>query len=303
MLTSPRHPARLAARDPRQDRWPGVASLTLAGLGLALFLVAAGPAAAAGPDLKTEEQKTLYALGLAVARNLGAFGLSEAELELVKAGLTDGVLQKEPRVDLPAYGPKIQALQQTRGVAQAAGEKKAGQAYLAKAATEKGAVKTASGLVVIAMKPGTGPSPKASDTVKVHYHGTLIDGSVFDSSVQRGEPATFPLNGVVPCWTEGLQLMKVGGKSRLVCPSELAYQRPRRAAPHQARGDARLRGGAARDREALTVSARPGRSGPVRWPAPSGRRTARAGPPRRRSDRGPGRASPVRAPEPRSAPA
>jgi FKBP-type peptidyl-prolyl cis-trans isomerase FkpA/FKBP-type peptidyl-prolyl cis-trans isomerase FklB len=209
---------------PRRNRWRGVTALKLAGLGLAAGLVAAAPAVAAGPELKTEEQKTLYALGLAIARNLGTFGLSEAELELVKAGLTDGVLQKEPRVDLPAYAPKIQALQQTRGVAQAAGEKKAGQAYLAKAAAEKGAVKTASGLIMIAMKPGTGPSPKPSDTVKVHYHGTLIDGSVFDSSVQRGEPATFPLNGVVPCWTEGLQLMKVGGKSRLVCPSELAYQ-------------------------------------------------------------------------------
>ena len=210
---------------PGPDHRRGSASLKLAGLGLATLLVAAGPAAAAaGPDLKTEEQKTLYALGLAISRNLGAFGLTETELEFVKAGLADGVLQKEPRVDPQTYGPKLQQLQQTRSVAQAAGEKKAGQAYLAKAATEKGAAKTASGLVVIAMKPGTGPSPKPSDTVKVHYHGTLIDGSVFDSSVQRGEPATFPLSGVVPCWTEGLQLMKVGGKSRLVCPSELAYQ-------------------------------------------------------------------------------
>ena len=73
------------------------------------------------------------------------------------------------------------------------------------------------------IKPGTGPSPKATDKVKVHYHGTLTDGTVFDSSVQRKEPATFPLNGVIPCWTEGVQLMKVGGKSRLVCPADLAY--------------------------------------------------------------------------------
>ena len=105
----------------------------------------------------------------------------------------------------------------------AAAEQKAGQAVLDKAAAEKGATKTASGLVIVPIRPGTGAAPKASDRVKVHYHGTLADGSVFDSSVQRGEPATFPLNGVIPCWTEGLQLMKAGGKSRLVCPAAIAY--------------------------------------------------------------------------------
>jgi FKBP-type peptidyl-prolyl cis-trans isomerase FkpA/FKBP-type peptidyl-prolyl cis-trans isomerase FklB len=105
----------------------------------------------------------------------------------------------------------------------AAAEQKRGQAVVDKAAAEKGATKTASGLVIVPIKPGAGPSPKATDRVRVHYHGTLADGVVFDSSVQRGEPATFPLNGVIPCWTEGLQLMKVGGKSRLVCPASLAY--------------------------------------------------------------------------------
>jgi FKBP-type peptidyl-prolyl cis-trans isomerase FkpA/FKBP-type peptidyl-prolyl cis-trans isomerase FklB len=95
--------------------------------------------------------------------------------------------------------------------------------FLAKAAAATGATKTASGLVYTPIKEGKGPSPKATDTVKVHYHGTLTDGKVFDSSVQRGEPATFPLNRVIPCWTEGLQLMKVGGKSKLVCPSGIAY--------------------------------------------------------------------------------
>ncbi len=73
------------------------------------------------------------------------------------------------------------------------------------------------------LKPGTGPSPKASDTVKVHYRGTLINGKEFDSSYKRNEPAEFPLNMVIPCWTEGVQLMKVGGKSQLVCPSNIAY--------------------------------------------------------------------------------
>jgi FKBP-type peptidyl-prolyl cis-trans isomerase FkpA len=202
-------------------RLVGVAALV--GLLLSGLVLTTGPRAAGAPELKTDEQKTLYALGIAISRNLVTFGLSEAELEIVKTGLTDGALQKEPKVDLQAYGPKIQELQQTRAAATAATEKKASQAFLAKAAAEAGATKTASGLVMVTIKAGTGPTPKPSDTVKVHYHGTLTDGTVFDSSVQRGQAATFQLSGIIPCWKEGLQLMKVGGKSRLVCPPELAY--------------------------------------------------------------------------------
>jgi FKBP-type peptidyl-prolyl cis-trans isomerase FkpA/FKBP-type peptidyl-prolyl cis-trans isomerase FklB len=183
------------------------------------FTASAQPA----PELKTEEQKTLYAIGLAVASGLAPFGLSPADFELVKAGLTDAVLNRQRQVDLQAYMPKIQELQKARASVVAAAEQKAGQATLDKAAGEKGATKTTSGLVIVPIKAGTGPSPKATDRVKVHYHGTLTDGTVFDSSVQRGEPATFPLNGVIPCWTEGLQQIKVGGKSRLVCPAALAY--------------------------------------------------------------------------------
>jgi FKBP-type peptidyl-prolyl cis-trans isomerase FkpA len=97
------------------------------------------------------------------------------------------------------------------------------QAYLDKAAAEPGAVKTASGLIYTELRPGTGASPKAADTVKVNYRGTLINGTEFDSSYKRNEPAEFPLNRVIPCWTEGVQRMKVGGKSRLVCPSSIAY--------------------------------------------------------------------------------
>jgi FKBP-type peptidyl-prolyl cis-trans isomerase FkpA/FKBP-type peptidyl-prolyl cis-trans isomerase FklB len=198
------------------------AVVALAGT-LAGGAVAPAARAQSAPELKTEEQKTLYALGLAIAGSLSSFALSPAELELVKTGVTDGVLNRPRQVDLQGYNTKIQELQRSRASVVAAAEQKAGQAVLDKAAAEKGATKTASGLVIMPMKPGTGASPKATDRVKVHYHGTLADGTVFDSSVQRGEPATFPLNGVVPCWTEGLQLMKVGGKSRLVCPAALAY--------------------------------------------------------------------------------
>ena len=97
------------------------------------------------------------------------------------------------------------------------------QAYLDKAAAEPGAVKTSSGLIYTELRPGNGASPKASDMVKVNYRGTLTDGTEFDSSYKRNEPTEFPLNGVIPCWTEGVQRMKVGGKSRLVCPSSIAY--------------------------------------------------------------------------------
>jgi FKBP-type peptidyl-prolyl cis-trans isomerase FkpA len=176
-----------------------------------------------GQELKTEDQKILYALGLAVSQSLSVFTLTEAELETVKAGLTDGILHKERKVDLQTYGPRIQELQTARAGAAAAAEKKTAQAFLDKAAAEKGATKTASGLIISPITPGTGASPNATDRVKVHYHGTLTDGSVFDSSVQRGQPATFPLDSVIRCWTEGLQMMKVGGKSRLICPSALAY--------------------------------------------------------------------------------
>ncbi len=192
-------------------------------LSIVALLAVASLASGAGPELKTEEQKTLYAIGLAFSNGLAPFALTEAELEFVKAGMTDGVLNREKKVDLQTYGPKIQELQKTRASAVAAVEKKSGQAYLDKAAGEKGATRTASGLVITTLKPGTGESPKATDKVKVHYHGTLTDGTVFDSSVQRGQPATFTLNQVIPCWTEGVQKVKVGGKSRLVCPAELAY--------------------------------------------------------------------------------
>jgi FKBP-type peptidyl-prolyl cis-trans isomerase FkpA len=97
------------------------------------------------------------------------------------------------------------------------------QAYLDKAAAEPGATKTASGLVYRELRAGTGASPKASDTVKVNYRGTLVDGTEFDSSYKRNEPISFPLGQVIPCWTEGVQKMKVGGKSQLVCPSSIAY--------------------------------------------------------------------------------
>jgi FKBP-type peptidyl-prolyl cis-trans isomerase FkpA len=181
------------------------------------------PAVASAQDPKTEDDKTLYAVGLALARELQVFTLSPAEAEMVKRGLADALAGKKPVVELETYGPKIQALAQARR--DKAGEKQAaiGKEFAEKAAKEKGAVRTDSGLVYLALKEGTGAAPKDTDTVKVHYRGTFTDGREFDSSYGRGQPAEFPLNGVIKCWTEGVQKMKVGGKAKLVCPPAVAY--------------------------------------------------------------------------------
>jgi FKBP-type peptidyl-prolyl cis-trans isomerase FkpA len=126
-------------------------------------------------------------------------------------------------VDVNEWGPKFQALEQTRAARVAEKQKAASNAFLAKAAAEPGAIKTESGLIYKNIQPGTGATPNASDSVKVNYRGTLIDGTEFDSSYKRNQPAQFPLSGVIRCWTEGVQKMKVGGKARLVCPSDIAY--------------------------------------------------------------------------------
>ncbi len=188
-----------------------------------LSTLAVGPVGAAGPELKNDEQKTLYALGALLAENVNAFRLTPAEVEIVLAGFKDASTGKTLAVDPDAYRGQLQQLAQARAAAAATEEKEKSKAFLEKMAKEKNATRTDSGLVFIDIQPGSGPAPKADDKVKVHYTGTLIDGTVFDSSVQRGEPATFPLNGVIRCFSEGLQKMKVGGKAKLVCPSDLAY--------------------------------------------------------------------------------
>ena len=172
--------------------------------------------------MTTDEQKTIYAVGLVMSRNLGQLGLSDAELDLVKRALSDAASGK-PAVDVDVYGPKIDSLIQTRAGSLAGKEKTAGKTYADNAAKQKGAVRSASGLVYRELTVGSGASPKATDKVKVHYRGTLLNGTEFDSSYKRNAPAEFPLNGVIPCWTEGVQKMKVGGKSALVCPADIAY--------------------------------------------------------------------------------
>jgi len=190
--------------------------------------------ASKGAELKTDEEKVLYLLGASLASRGSQLDLKPAELRYVKMGLDDLLLGRPLKVDPQEINPKLQqfaqaresahmAVEQKKSAAQSGPEKQKGKTYAEKAAKEKGAVAFPSGLVMIPLKEGTGASPKATDKVKVHYTGTLTDGQVFDSSVQRGQPAEFPLNGVIPCWTEGVQKLKVGGKAKLICPSGIAY--------------------------------------------------------------------------------
>ncbi len=176
----------------------------------------------AAPKVMTDDQKIIYALGLSISRSLAQFNLTPAELEICKQALTDAAAGK-PALELDTWGPKIQGLVASRAALTTDKQKADSAAFLAKAAVEANAEKTASGLVYKELTPGTGASPKAEDTVKVHYRGTLIDGTEFDSSYKRNAPAEFPLGNVIKCWTEGVQKMKVGGKSLLVCPSDIAY--------------------------------------------------------------------------------
>ncbi len=179
---------------------------------------------AAHANEMTEDQKTLYALGLVLGKQVSSsFSATPAELEMIKRGMSDVVAGNKPAVELDAYGPKIQALAQARSAVRAEKSVAEGKAFADKAAKEKGAQKSASGLVYRSLKEGKGANPAASDIVKVNYRGTLIDGTEFDSSYKRGEPAEFPLNGVIKCWTEGVGKMKVGGKAKLTCPPEIAY--------------------------------------------------------------------------------
>ena len=184
---------------------------------------AGGMADAASVTPQSEDEKTLYALGLSLGGNISGLGLTERELAVVKAGLSDAATGAEPKVEIQTYGPNIRALINERRSLQAAKSKEDAKGFMVQISRADGAESTSSGLVYIEEQAGTGEFPKLTDTVQVHYSGTLTDGTKFDSSYDRGEPAQFQLQGVIPCWTEALQKMRVGGKAKLVCPSSIAY--------------------------------------------------------------------------------
>jgi FKBP-type peptidyl-prolyl cis-trans isomerase FklB len=207
-----------------------LAAAVLASTGFAL---AQDPAPAAPPAAEEAAAPTAadisYAIGTMIAGNLKEQGIEVDLAELTK-GLADTLEGKQPRLDQAQVQQVMMAMQQQQMKAQqekaaagAAKNKEEGAAFLAKNGKEEGVVTTASGLQYKILKQGDGAKPAATDKVKVHYHGTLLSGKVFDSSVDRGEPISFPLDGVIKGWTEGVQLMPVGSKFKFFIPSDLAY--------------------------------------------------------------------------------
>ena len=165
----------------------------------------------------------MYAVGMALSQQVMSLELTKEELEIVHEGLQDGVFKKDAKIEMQTYGPKIQSWAQARLEKLSNNTKIQGDDYISDFAKNKNVIKTKSGVLVKFIKKGKGDFPTIGDTVKVHYHGTLVDGKVFDSSVSRKEPMTFPLGEVILCWKEGINKIQVGGKAKIVCPPETAY--------------------------------------------------------------------------------
>lgn len=183
----------------------------------------------------SEDEKAGYAIGASLAKYLNSNLEKQTELGLdlkkedVLAGVTDvfngkeRLTDEEIQVALQNLDQRVAEIAQQKMAAESEANLKAGTEYQEKFAKEEGVKKTESGLLYQVITPAEGPKPKDTDTVVVHYSGTLIDGTKFDSSYDRNQPATFPLNAVIPGWTEGVQLMNVGSKYKFVIPAELGY--------------------------------------------------------------------------------
>ena len=179
-------------------------------------------------DLQDTKKRVSYSIGADIGANFKRQEL-DIDAKALAAGLADALAGKtaltdaEMRETLQKF--QMEMMQKMQEKQKVSGEKnvKEGEKFLAENAKKEGVKVLASGLQYKVLKSGAGKTPKSTDTVKTHYHGTLIDGSVFDSSVERKEPATFPVNGVIAGWTEALQLMKEGDKWQLFVPSKLAY--------------------------------------------------------------------------------
>lgn len=224
------------------------------------------PAAQAKPEvpvgpLKTADDKALYALGYSIARNWEALNLSKSEQEIIKKGIDDALAGRKALIPIQEYAPRLQSLATTRPPQAAAAREKREQPFLEKAAKEKGAQKTASGLIYIPVTEGTGAQPKTNELVKVNYRGTLSDGFEFDNSYKRGQPAELALDKVVACWGEALPKMKVGGKAKIYCPPSLGYKE--QGAPR-----AGIPGGATLVFEVELLEVKPAPPPPAPAPAP-----------------------------------
>ena len=229
-----------------------------------------GGGAGATADPQSEEDKTLYAMGYMMGKRAESFDLTKEEANIVARGFYDAATGQKPAAPPEQFGQKVAQMQQQRMSARASAEKEKAKPYLEAAAKEEGAETTGSGLVFRSLTAGTGANPAATDKVRVHYRGTLIDGTEFDSSYERNKPAEFALNRVVKCWQEGIPKMKVGGKAKLVCPSTIAYGD--RGQPPDIPGGAAL----TFEVELLGIlppsppGAAPGGKTPIRLPMPGG---------------------------------
>lgn len=197
-------------------------NLALVGV-LSAMMVFAG-ACSRKAKLDTDTRKASYAIGQQIGTNLKQQNI-DFDADALVAALKDASAGKNEmtKEDMQAAMMKLQESAMKKQNEQADNNKKAGAEFLEKNKTQPGVKTTASGLQYIVEKEGDGKTPTANDTVKCHYRGTLTNGEQFDSSYDRGQPAEFPVSGVIPGWTEALQLMKVGGKMKLFVPSDLAY--------------------------------------------------------------------------------
>lgn len=193
---------------------------------LTLVLAGCDSSSSVSSDLKTPAQKASYGIGLSMGKNLSEEGMDDLDPQAVALGIEDALAKKDQRLsddELMEAFSFLQERAQERMSALNDKTAKEGVAFLADNAKRDGVKATDSGLQYEVLSSAEGSKPKVSDVVKVHYTGTLIDGTVFDSSVERGEPVEFPVGGVIPGWVEGLQLMNVGEKFKFYIPSDLAY--------------------------------------------------------------------------------
>jgi FKBP-type peptidyl-prolyl cis-trans isomerase len=194
---------------------------------MAANLCAADPKGTDKSELSTPQKKSSYAIGVNIGKNMKQQGL-DADFDMIAKGMRDGAAGTPALTD-PELQEAMMALQkdmQNKATELGAKAKKEGEEFLAANKTKEGVKSTPSGLQYKVIKEGKGPKPKATDTVKVHYRGTFLDGKEFDSSYSRGEPVEFPLDGVIKGWTEGVQLMNVGSKYQFFIPANLAYGEP-----------------------------------------------------------------------------
>ncbi len=174
------------------------------------------------PSVNSDDDKVLYTLGVELGKNIRSFELSEKELELVALGLKESARKQKLKVEPAHFMQKLTELSVKRSREAALKETTASDAYLKDLEKQPG-MENKHGFLFKEITAGKGKVPSEKDRVKVHYEGKLRDGSVFDSSISRGQPAVFPVTGVIPCWTKALQLMKVGGKMQIHCPPSMAY--------------------------------------------------------------------------------